>query len=146
MNAVKRLASTLSIVFVVLASTAFASGEITVFKGATCSCCLKWMEHLRKAGFQVRSSDVAYLGAVQSRFGVPERLRSCHTAVIGGYVIEGHVPVADIERLLRERPPIAGLAAPGMPIGSPGMEGANPRPYSVVSFTKDGQTAVFATH
>ena len=146
MQPFKRLAVVLSVTFGLLAGNAIAGGDIAVYKSATCGCCVKWMEHLSKAGFQVRGHDIASVSAVQSRYGVPERLRSCHTAVIDGYVIEGHVPAADIRRLLRERPSVAGLAVAGMPVGSPGMEGASPRPYAVMSFTKDGESAVFARH
>lgn len=125
---------------------AYAAEEITVFKNPMCGCCVKWIEHLRKSGFEVRSVNIEGMDAVQRRFGVPAALGSCHTAVVGGYVIEGHVPASDIQRLLKERPSIAGLSAPGMSVGSPGMEGAKPQPYSVMSFTKDGATAVFAKH
>lgn len=125
---------------------ALSGDEIVVFKGETCGCCLKWMDHLRSAGFEVRGMNVSRLAAVQNRFSVPRELRSCHTAVVAGYVIEGHVPAADIKRLLTERPTLSGLAAPGMPLGSPGMESRNAKPYRIVSFTKDGKTAHYATH
>jgi len=82
---------------------------------------------------------------VKDKHNVPRQARSCHTALVGGYVIEGHVPAADIQRLLKERPAILGLAVPGMPIGSPGMEGPNPQPYNVLAFDKKGQTSVFST-
>jgi len=82
---------------------------------------------------------------VKDKYGVPAQTRSCHTALVGGYVIEGHVPAADIQRLLKEKPKVAGLAVAGMPIGSPGMEGANPRPYDVLAFDKTGKTTVFST-
>ena len=136
----------LALLWVSLAMPALAGDEIVVFKGETCGCCLKWMDHLRSAGFEVRGVNVSRLGAVQARFSVPRELRSCHTAVVAGYVIEGHVPAADIKRLLMERPTIAGLAAPGMPLGSPGMESRNAKPYKIMSFTKEGATAHYATH
>jgi hypothetical protein len=129
-----------------LAMPALAADEVVVFKGRACGCCLKWIDHLRGAGFEARGVNVSRLSAVQARFSVPQDLRSCHTAVVAGYVIEGHVPAADIRRLLRERPTIAGLAAPGMPLGSPGMEGRNSKPYRIMSFTKDGTVAHYATH
>lgn len=128
------------------AGHAIAAEPIAVFKSSTCGCCTQWIDHLRKSGFEVRSTDIETMNAVKARFGVPPEMRSCHTAVVDGYVIEGHVPASDIQRLLRERPKVAGLAAPGMPLGSPGMEGPRSEPYSVMSFTKDGTSAVFAKH
>lgn len=125
---------------------ALAAEEITVFKSPTCGCCAKWIEHLRSNGYEVRVSNVEAMNAVKARFNVPAEVRSCHTAMVGGYVIEGHVPASDIQRLLKEKPKVAGLAAPGMPLGAPGMEGAKAEPYSVMSFTKDGASAVFARH
>ena len=116
-----------------------------VFKDASCGCCANWVEHLRRKGFAPTSENVADINAVKSKYGVPAQTRSCHTALVGGYVIEGHVPAADIQRLLKEKPKVAGLAVPGMPIGSPGMEGANPRPYDVLAFDKTGKTTVFST-
>ena len=104
------------------------------------------MGHLRASGFEVREENVGDVVPVKRRLGVPAALQSCHTAVIGDYVVEGHVPADLIQRLLRERPAILGLAVPGMPTGSPGMEGPNAKPYDVVAFDKQGKTRVFATH
>ncbi len=118
----------------------------TVYKSATCGCCGKWIEHLEAAGLEVESVDVADMSIIKSDHDVPTRLASCHTALIGGYLIEGHVPVEDIERLLEERPDIVGLAVPGMPIGSPGMEGPNPESYVVLAFDATGATRSFAVH
>jgi hypothetical protein len=118
---------------------------VQVFKDATCGCCANWVEHLRRKGFAPTSENVADINAVKAKYGVPQQTRSCHTALVGGYVIEGHVPAADIQRLLKEKPKVVGLAVPGMPIGSPGMEGANPRPYDVLTFDKTGKTTVFST-
>ena len=129
-----------------LAGPAFAGQEITVYKSPTCGCCGKWIEHLRMNGFDVRTNDIAAINSVKARYGVPMDMRSCHTAVVEGYVIEGHVPASDIRRLLRERPKVAGLAAPGMPVGAPGMEVGKAQPYSVMSFDKNGSGAVFAKH
>ncbi len=120
--------------------------EIHVTKSPTCGCCNRWIAHLRRAGFAVRVTEVDNLGPVARRLGVPDDLRSCHTASAGGYAIEGHVPAADIARLLRERPAAAGLALPGMPSGSPGMEGGPAEPYQVILFTRTGQRRVFARH
>jgi hypothetical protein len=101
--------------------------------------------HLQEKGFTVKSADVsqAQLVAVKNKYSVPQRLRSCHTGLIEDYVIEGHVPGNLVARLLKERPDIVGLAVPGMPIGSPGMEGSNPKPYEVFSFDKDGRIQVY---
>ena len=102
------------------------------------------MKHLQAAGFSVESQVVKDLEAVPARQRVPQALRSCHTAVVDGYLVEGHIPAAVIRRLLRERPPIAGIAVPGMPPGSPGMESPNPQAYDVIGFRSSGQTYVFA--
>jgi len=133
---------------IVLASGGSAAQKpipIQVYKDATCGCCANWVEHLRRNGFAPTAENVADMNTVKQTYGVPARTRSCHTAVVDGYVIEGHVPAAEIHRLLTTRPRVAGLAVPGMPIGSPGMEGANPRPYDVLTFDKSGKTTVFST-
>jgi hypothetical protein len=103
--------------------------------------------HLRSSGFPVKTEDHADLAPIKRRFAVPPALQSCHTALVEGYVVEGHVPGDLIDRLLRERPTVAGLAVPGMPPGSPGMEtpGRKPEPYQVLAFDKNGRTTVFAT-
>ncbi|MEQ1912289.1 MAG: DUF411 domain-containing protein, partial [Vicinamibacterales bacterium] len=116
------------------------------YKTPTCGCCNKWVEHLRNNGFTVRTVNLDRLADVKARHGVPSRVQSCHTGVIDGYVIEGHVPASDIHALLKKRPSVVGLAVPGMPIGSPGMEGPNARPYDVMTFDKQGRSEVFATH
>ena len=104
------------------------------------------MGHLQANGFKVQKKDVfgKQFTDVKSKYSVPQRLYSCHTAVIDGYVIEGHVPADLIKRMLKEKPPIIGLAVPGMPVGSPGMEGPKPEPYEVLTFDKQGQTTVYA--
>lgn len=120
---------------------------VQVYKDALCGCCSVWVEHLRRNGFAPTSENLppANLTALKDKHGVPAQGRSCHTALVNGYVIEGHVPAAEIHRLLKEKPKVAGLAVPGMPIGSPGMEGASPRPYDVLTFDKAGKTAVYST-
>lgn len=125
-----------------------ASPALDVYKDPNCGCCSKWVEHLRQHDFTVRVTDTDDLGAVKAAHGVPPQVESCHTALVGGYVVEGHVPAADIVRLLQERPAIAGIGVAGMPIGSPGMEvpGMKPQPYEVVAFDKDARTHVFARH
>ncbi|MEA3045300.1 MAG: hypothetical protein QOH47_3138 [Sphingomonadales bacterium] len=124
-----------------------AAQVIEVAKSPTCGCCTAWVAHLRAAGFEVRVTDVADVTPTARRLGVPDHLRSCHTASVGGYAIEGHVPAADIRRLLAERPDAAGLAVPGMPMGSPGMEhGAMRGSYATILFTRNGRQRVFAPH
>jgi hypothetical protein len=107
---------------------------------------VKWVAHLEEGGFVVESIDVENVATVKKENGVPAPLASCHTALVDGYVIEGHVPVEDVIRLLDERPDVAGLAVPKMPIGSPGMEGPNPEPYDVLAFTTEGKIHTYASH
>jgi hypothetical protein len=117
---------------------------VMVYKTEGCGCCNGWVEHLQAAGFEVDARNVTDLMSVKVDAGVPADLSSCHTAVIDGYVVEGHVPASVVARLLTERPEVAGIAVPGMPIGSPGMEGPNPQPYEVLAFDRDGARTVFA--
>jgi len=119
---------------------------ITVYRDPNCGCCSKWIEHLIKHGFVVKDRKSDEMSEIKRGLGVPEKLESCHTGVVNGYVIEGHVPAADIHRLLKEKAKVAGLAVPGMPMGSPGMEGPRVDRYDVVSFDKTGTTKVFAKH
>jgi hypothetical protein len=121
---------------------------IDVFKTSTCGCCKIWVEHLRSSGFTVKTTDVEDLSGIKAKHGVPSKLQSCHTGVVDGYVVEGHVPAADIHRILKERPKVAGLAVPGMPIGSPGMEvkGVTPQPFDVMAFEKGGKSTVYSSH
>ncbi|MGF1513514.1 MAG: DUF411 domain-containing protein [Elainellaceae cyanobacterium] len=124
-----------------------AAKVVTVFRSPTCGCCKAWIEHMEAAGFQIRDNVTDAMAAVKRRYGVPEAMESCHTAVVDGYVIEGHVPAADVRRLLAERPKVRGIAAPGMPVGSPGMEmGDRVDSYRVFSFADGGRAAVFAAH
>ena len=112
---------------------------ITVYRDPSCGCCASWVQHLRDAGFTVQVEETADLDAIRTRLGVPADLVACHTAEVAGYVVEGHVPAAALRRLLSERPNAKGLAVPDMPVGSPGMEGGKPQPYTVVLFGADGQ-------
>lgn len=111
---------------------------VVVHKDPSCGCCTGWAQHMRQAGFAVRLDETSNLEAVRARLGVPSDLTACHTAEVSGYVIEGHVPAAAVRRLLSERPAAKGLAVPGMPAGSPGMEVAKPQSYTVVLFGPDG--------
>jgi hypothetical protein len=123
-----------------------AQRTVTVYKDPTCGCCTKWVELLRSNGFAVTIRNLVDLD--RARYAVPPALRSCHTAIIDGHIVEGHVPVADVQRMLKEGSVVAGLAVPGMPIGSPGMEvpGTAPQPFSVLAFDKAGKSRVFATY
>lgn len=120
--------------------------QVEVFKSPYCGCCEKWIEHMQKNGFKVNAHNVNDVPAVRKSLGMPDRVGSCHTAKVGGYLIEGHVPAADIQRLLKEKPKAVGLAAPGMPQGAPGMETATPVPYQTLLVQADGSTTVFAKH
>ena len=124
----------------------FAAAPMTVWRTPGCGCCHKWAGAMATAGLPVALVDVDDLSSVQSRLGVPEALQGCHAGEIGGYVVSGHVPPADVQRLLAERPAGRGLAVPGMPVGSPGMEGGTPERYDVLLFQADGTSRVFATH
>ena len=117
---------------------------VTVYKSPACGCCGEWVGHMRAAGFRLDVRDVPDVTPIKRQHGVPDRLASCHTALVDGYALEGHVPAADVQRLLRERPKVVGLAVPGMVPGSPGMAGT-PQPYETVAF--DGSRAwLFARH
>jgi hypothetical protein len=127
--------------------TAGAAISITIYKSRTCGCCAKWVDHVKANGFQTRVHDNEEMDRLKDDLGVPQSVRSCHTAIAGAYLIEGHVPASDIHRLLAERPKIAGLAVPGMPQGSPGMaEPGQEGDYEVLTFLSDGTTARFASH
>ena len=128
-------------------ANAAAAATLEVAKSPSCGCCSVWIERMRSAGFTVKSRDVADTTPVASAAGVPDQLRSGHTTKVAGYVIEGHVPAADIRRLLAQKPKAIGLAAPGMPMGSPGMEmGGRKERYQVMLIARDGSHTVWATH
>jgi len=119
--------------------------NVTVYKSATCECCKDWITYMQKSGFVVKSIDMNDLRPVKSASGVPAAMESCHTALIGSYVVEGHVPADLIKKMLDEKPAIIGLAVPGMVVGSPGMEqGSAKQPYNVMAFAKGGKTSVYA--
>lgn len=125
-----------------------ATPMMAVYKTPTCGCCAKWVDHMRQNGFNVMVTDLNDLSTIKQKHGVPARLQSCHTGVVNGFVIEGHVPAADVKRLLEDKPAVTGLTVPGMPAGSPGMEvpGIRTPAYQVLTFDKAGATKVFATH
>lgn len=118
--------------------------NITVYRSPSCSCCGGWMEHLERHGFQVKDIKAIDMEAIKQKYNLPKDLTSCHTALIDGYVIEGHVPADDIKRLLKEKPQLTGLSVPQMPVGTPGMEVGNKKePFAVISFKKNGEFKVF---
>ena len=120
--------------------------EVIVYKSPTCGCCGKWIDHMQEKGFKVTTHNRQDMNQIKQEYGVEYKLRSCHTAVVEDYVLEGHIPAEDIRRLLKERPAIDGLAVPGMPAGSPGMEGKHEDPYEVVAFTKGKKNTIYARH
>ena len=129
-----------------LGSAAHAA-SMTVYKSASCGCCGKWIEHVQKHGFTVKVVSVDDVMAVKAKAGIPQKLASCHTTMVNGYVVEGHVPVADIKKLLAEKPKAKGIAVPGMPMGAPGMEhGSHREPFQTFLVKADGSSEVFARH
>ena len=120
--------------------------EIIVYKSPTCGCCKKWVKHLQDEGFTVKTKDIANLIPVKKQFGVNPAYQSCHTAKVGQYFIEGHVPASDIKKLLKEKPAIKGLTVPGMVTGSPGMEGAYKDRYDVLAIDKNDNYSVYSSH
>jgi len=125
-------------------NTAGGPNDLTVYKSPTCGCCKAWVEHMTKAGFKVTSHDIADMTEVKRNLGVPNDLESCHTAILGKYVIEGHVPADLVKKMQKEQPKIVGLAVPGMPAGSPGMEVGRKDAYDVIAFEKSGKQSVYA--
>lgn len=118
--------------------------EIVVYRDPSCSCCGGWMEHLETQGFEATNMPTSDVDALKQQYGIPDDLTSCHTAIVDGYVVEGHVPAEEIKRLLAERPNIVGIAVPGMPVGTPGMESGDEREsFTVFSFDEQGNTEVF---
>jgi hypothetical protein len=127
-------------------ASAFGATGATVYKDPNCGCCSAWVEHLKANGFSVTVHDVKDMAPHKKKLGVPERLASCHTALVDGYTVEGHVPASEIKRLLAERPRAKGLAVPGMPEGSPGMETGKRDPYDVLLFDTDGKATVYKSY
>ncbi len=125
-----------------------APAIITVYKSPTCGCCGGWIEYVESHGYRVRVEQITDVTTIKNRYQIPAELQSCHTSLVGGYVVEGHVPVEALAQLLAERPSVKGIAVPGMPIGAPGMEqpGVAAEPYDVLTFDEMGNTAVFSSH
>ena len=143
-----RISGVVFFVTMLFAGALAAAGatEVEVYKSPTCGCCKNWAQHMRENGFTVKTHEVSDVAPYKIKGGVPLTLASCHTAVVDGYVIEGHVPAQDIKRLLKERPRVQGLAAPGMPASAPGMDQGGGQPYDVLSFDKAGKISVYARH
>ena len=136
------------IISLLFSGTTFAQATpvVEVFKSPSCGCCGAWITHLRQNGFTVNSHDVDDVPAKRKQLGMPDKFGSCHSAKIGSYVIEGHVPASDIRLLLKQKPQVIGLAVPSMVPGSPGMEGAQARPYNTLLVKRDDSYSVFASH
>jgi len=148
-NAMKRFVTALAILgLLVVAPQTRAEEplEMTVWKTPWCGCCGSWVDHMRAAGFRIQVKEAEDLDMVKQMAAVPESLQSCHTARVGGYTVEGHVPAEDVFRLLEERPDAIGLFVPGMPSGSPGMENGEHDPYDVLMLMGDGEVEVFSSH
>ena len=149
MRPLRLLLSTLLLGLTLSSAPLLAADEaptVEVYKSPQCGCCGKWAAHLEAHGFKVNTHDMADLPAARKALGMPDRYASCHSAKVGGYAIEGHVPAGDIRRLLAERPAARGLAVPGMPAGSPGMESAHPQPYQTLLIGQDGSAGQYARH
>lgn len=153
MSFFRNLARIVLVAFFLLPGAAIAADEpaaeaplLHVWKTPTCGCCGIWVDHMRDAGFSTEITDLDDVLPIKKREGVPPRVHSCHTAVVDGYVVEGHVPAEDVKRLLREKPDIVGIAVGGMPAGSPGMESPRPQPYDVHAIQRDGSLSVWASH
>ncbi len=141
--------TSLVLVVLLVAGIGHAAGvlpEIEVWKSPNCGCCNKWIAHLEEAGFSVTAHDTARVATARERLGMPHQYAACHTARVDGYLVEGHVPASDIKRLLEERPSATGLAVPGMPVGSPGMEASYSEPYQTLLIDKSGNPSVFEEH
>lgn len=137
----------LPLLALMMSASVWAGNEITVYKSPSCSCCNKWVKHLEENGFEVKAENVTDVISYKIKYGVTPSLASCHTAVVDGYTIEGHVPASDIKRLIKEKPALRGLSVPQMPVGTPGMEqGDRKDPYKVISFDHEGRTGVFTDY
>jgi len=146
MNHRKTLYGAFAFLALTIGAAAHAA-TMTVYKSPSCGCCAKWVEHVEKHGFTVKTIPTEAMLAVKAKLGVPDTLMSCHTSVIGGYVVEGHVPAADIKRLLAKKPRARGIAVAGMPMGSPGMEhGSHREPFSTMLIGTSGKATLFARH
>ena len=135
-----------ALLFAATSSFANELTQIEVWKDPNCGCCSKWISHLRESGFRVIAHETNNVNAVRAKLGMPHRYGACHTARVGDYLIEGHVPASDIKRLLKQQPEAIGIAVPGMPMGSPGMEGHYSEPYQTLLVDQSGNASVFSNH
>ena len=145
------MVTTLAVFFAFLTALTMGAGaaqsaDVVVYKSPSCGCCKHWVTHMRRNGHSVKTQDLDDLDVIKKMSGVPEPFQSCHTAMVDGYIIEGHVPAKDVERLLKDRPKARGLAVPGMVAGSPGMEQGEPERYNVLLFQPDGSSSVYARY
>ncbi|MBT3196365.1 MAG: DUF411 domain-containing protein [Gammaproteobacteria bacterium] len=129
----------------VISNKSVEAADLVVYKSPSCGCCGAWVEHLKESGLSVEVNNRQDMNQVKSELGIPQHLRSCHTAKAGKYVIEGHVPADLIAKMLKEKPAIKGLTVPGMPMGSPGMEGPRSDPYDILAIQKSGGTQIYAS-
>ena len=141
-----KVSALLATTLLALAGSVQAAQMIDVYKSPSCGCCGKWIEHLKKAGFKVETHEITDIPGNRKKLGMPDKFGSCHSAKVGNYVLEGHVPAADIQRLLKEKPKALGIAVPSMPPGSPGMDIPNSPPYETLLVQTDGSSRVFAKH
>ena len=139
------LVVTLFIVFNFYSKATIAE-EIMVYKSPSCGCCKKWVKHLKNQGFDVKTKDMKDVKPIKNKYGVQQKFQSCHTAKVGKYFIEGHVPAKDIKKLLKDKPDIKGLAVPGMPMGSPGMEGHRKDKYNVIAVDKNNTSFIYSSY
>lgn len=138
-----------AVLFALLTPAAWAADArptVEVYKSPTCGCCSKWVEHMKANGFKVVTHEMNDVTPHKQRLGVPVGMGSCHTAVVGGYLVEGHVPADDVKRLLAEKPKAKGLVSPGMPQSAPGMDVPGKQPYEIFLVRQDGSTSSFARH
>jgi hypothetical protein len=142
----RTLLAVVALLCAITASLAADLPEIEVWKDPNCGCCFKWIAHLRESGFRVSAHDTASVNTARATLGMPHRYAACHSARVGQYVVEGHVPASDIKRLLKDQPEAIGLAVPGMPMGSPGMEGPYSEPFRTMLVDRSGDASVFANH
>jgi hypothetical protein len=145
----KAMKKLIGLVLLVSANIVFAQQAVKtvdMYENPSCPCCKNWAAYMRENGYKVNVHNVDDIDAARRKLGMPQKYGSCHTAVIGGYLVEGHVPVSDIQKLLTEKPKAIGLAVPGMVTGSPGMEGANPQHYNTLLVRSDGSASVYANH
>ena len=131
---------------VFLKPTPVMAEEVEVYKDPSCECCGRWVNHMRQNGFSVVVHNVEDMAPIKRKAGIPETMESCHTAFVGGYSVEGHIPADDIKRMLIQRPDIKGLAVPGMPMSAPGMDSPEREPFTVLAFNTEGMVSVFSTY